>query len=174
MRLSKTLAAIFLCATTLTLPANVDAARPLQKPRAKTQAPAPQTEITKEKIEAIVAAVHQAAKKKDAALLISYLAPDLKYKLEGGGRPPRHMNRAQYVETLRRVFEHALDYTYLIKSLNITIAPDGQSATAQTDVFEMITFAQGTAAANVTSTATFKIYKGKILIASMDGTITYV
>ena len=177
MRFSKTLAAIFLCATTLTLqPSTINAValRASQKPRAKAQTPAPQIEITKEKIEAIVAAIHQAAKKKDVALIIPHLAPDLKSKMEGGNRPPRQLTRAQYIESLRLGFELAVDYTCLIKSLNITIAPDGQSATAQTDIFEMITFAQGTLAANVTSTTTFKIYKGKILIALMDSTIEYV
>lgn len=178
MRFSKTLAAILLCATTLTLqPPAVNAqaaARPSQKPRAGAQTPAPQTEITKEKIEAIVAAIHQAAKKRDVALIIPHLAPDFTCKSQAGDKPATYVNRAQYIQNIRLAFELAVDYTYLIKSLNITIAPDGQTATAQSDIFEMVTFAQGTVAANVTSTATFKIYKGKIVLASTDGTVTYV
>ena len=173
MHLNRTLAAILLCATTLTLPPAA-AARPSQKTRPKTQAPAPQTEITKEKVEAIVSAIEQSVKKKDAAVIIAYLAPDLKYKLDGGGRPTRHANRAQYIKIVRLGFGLALDYVYLRKSLTITIAPDGQSATAQTEAFEMVTLAQGTVAANVVGTTTFKIYKGKILISSMEGTIEYV
>lgn len=176
MHLNKTFAVILLCVTALTLPpaAAAAAARPSQKPRAKAQAPAPQTEITKEKVEAIVSAVEQAAKKKDAAVLISYLAPDLKYKLNEGDRPTRHLTRAQYAEAVKLVFAHVLDYVYLRKSLTITIAPDGQSATAQTEAYEMVTLPQGTVAGNSTSLTTFKIYKGKILISAMEGTITYV
>jgi hypothetical protein len=67
-----------------------------------------------------------------------------------------------------------LDYTYLRKSLTVTIAPDAQSATAQVEAFEMLTVAQGTIAGNSINVITFKIYKGKILIASMEGTIAYV
>ncbi|HLL70314.1 MAG TPA: hypothetical protein VK363_02715 [Pyrinomonadaceae bacterium] len=177
MRFSKTLAAIFLCATTLTLqPPTVNAAalRASQKPRAKAQTPAPQTEITKEKIEAIIAAIHQAAKKRDVALIIPHLAPDFTCKSQAGDKPASYVNRAQYVQNIKLAFELAVDYTYLIKSLNITIAPDGQTATAQSEIFEMVTFAQGTVAANVTSIATFKIYKGKVVLASTDGTVTYV
>lgn len=176
MRLSQTLAAIFLCAALTLPPANAAANVPAsQKARARTaQTPAPQTEITKEKIEAIVKAIHEAAKKRDVDAINAYLAPDATWKLQGGGRPPRRATRAQYIQALRLAFELALDYTYLIKSLNITVAPDGQSATAQSEVFEMSTFAQGTIAANIVGTTTFKIYKGKILISSMEGTITYI
>ncbi|HEV7904688.1 MAG TPA: nuclear transport factor 2 family protein [Pyrinomonadaceae bacterium] len=177
MRLSQTLAAIFLCAAALTLPpaANAAAQRSTQKPRAaKAQTPAPQTEITKEKIEAVIAAIHKAAKEKDVDGILPYLAPDMKFKSLAAGRPPIHANREQYVANISRTFEHALDYTILLKSMTVTIAPDGQSATAQSEIFEMVTFAQGTVAANVVGTTTFKIYKGKILISSMDGTITPV
>ena len=175
MRFSKTLAAILLCAATLTLPsASAANARPSQKPRAKAQTPAPHTEITKEKIEAMVTAIHQAAKNKNVDIIAAYLAPEVKWKLEGGGRPARFANRAQYLANLRLTMEHVLDATFLVKSLNVTIAPDGQSATAQSEIFEMMTFAQGTVAANVVGTTTFKVYKGKILITSMEGTVTYV
>jgi hypothetical protein len=150
------------------------AARAPQKTRAKAQAPAPQTEITKEKIEAIVSAIEEAAKKKDFAGIIPHLAPDFKYKLDGGGRPTREANRAQYIEMIKLGFGLTLDYTYLRKSLTITIAPDGQSATAHTESFEMVTMAQGTVAGNATSLTTFKIYKGKIMIASVEGTVDYV
>jgi hypothetical protein len=67
-----------------------------------------------------------------------------------------------------------LDITYLRKSLIITIDPDGQSATAQIEAFEMLTLAQGTVAGNSIGTTTFKIYKGKILISSIEGMIEYV
>lgn len=175
MRFSRTLAAIFLCATTLTLPYPVAAQRTSQKPRAgKEQTPAPHTEITKEKIEAIVSAIHQAAKNKNADIIAAYLAPEVKWKLEGGGRAPRFANRAQYVANLRLSMDHILDSTFLVKSLTVTIAPDGQSATAQSEVFEMVTFARGTVAATVVATTSFKIHKGKILITLMEGTITYV
>ena len=164
-----------MCAATLTLPPANANARPSQKPRAnKAQTPAPQTEITKEKIEAIVTAIHKAAKEKDAEGIIQYLAPDMKFRSVAAGRPPMHANRAQYVASLRLIFEHTLDYTILLKSMTVTIAPDGQSATAQSELFEMSTYAQGTVAASVIGTTTFKIYKGKILIASMDGTVTPV
>jgi hypothetical protein len=177
MRFSKTLAAIFLCAATLTLPtaANAATTRPSQKPRAsKAQTPAPQTEITKEKIEAIVAAYEEAAKTKGIAVIVSYLAPDLKVKLVERDLTTRQVNRAEYIEMMKRGFENMLDYTYLRKSLTVTIAPDGQSATAQVEAFEMLTVAQGTVAGTSLNSITFKIYKGKILIASMEGTITYV
>lgn len=177
MRFSQTLAAILLCAAALTLPPHATAAaapRQSQKARAKAQTPAPQTEITKEKIEVIVKAIHQAAKEKNVDGIAPYLAPDLKFKSQGEGRPVVHLNRAQYVASIRLVFEQTLDYTFLLKSLTVTIAPDGQSATAQSEIFEMITFAQGTVAASVVGTTTFKIYKGKILISSMDGTVTHV
>jgi hypothetical protein len=175
MRLSKTLAAILLCATTFTLPPALAAARPSQKTRAsKAQTPAPETEITKEKVEAIISALEQAAKKKEMAVIVAYLAPDMKYKLEGEGRPTRYANRAQYIEIIKLGFAVALDYVYMRKSLTVTIAPDGQSATAHTEAFEMLTLAEGTVAGHTTSLITFKIYKGKILIASMEGTIQRV
>jgi hypothetical protein len=177
MRLSKTLAAILLCATTLTLvpaAATAAAARPSQKTRARAQAPAPQTEITKEKVEAIITAIEQAAKKKEIAIITGFLAPDMKFKSQMGDKPVLELNRAQYVEVVKRGFELALDYVYLRKSLTITIAPDGQSATAQTETFEMITMAQGTVAGNVVGVTSFKIYKGKILIDSMEGVSTPV
>jgi ketosteroid isomerase-like protein len=179
MRFSQTLAAILLCAATFTLPPAANAvnttARPSQKARAaKAQTPAPQTVITKEKIEAIVNDIHRAARGKDANGIIAHLAPDMKFKSLTAGRPPVHANRAQYVAGLRLAFEHTLDYTILLKSMTVTIAPDGQSATAQSELFEMSTFPQGTVAANVIGTTTFKIYKGKILISAMDGTITPV
>lgn len=179
MRFSQTLAAILLCATSLTLPpasnANTAAAtRPTQKPRAKAQTPVPQTEITKEKIDAIVKIIHQAAKEKNVDVMAPYFAPDMKFRSQAEGRPVIYANRAQYLGSLRLVFEQMLDYTSLLKSLSITIAPDGQSATVQSEIFEMATFAQGTIAASVVATTTFKIYKGKILISSMDGTVTHV
>jgi len=176
MRLSKTLAAILLCATTLTLPtATAAAARPSQKNRpSKVQAPAPHTEITKEKIEAIVAALEEAAKKRDFAAVVPYLAPDFQYKLDGGGRPTREANRTKYVEIIKLVSAVTLDYTYLRKSLTITVAPGGQSATARIDAFEMVTMAQGTVAGNSIGLTTFKIYKGRILISAMEATIEYV
>lgn len=176
MRLSKTLAAILLCAATLTLshPVTAAASRPSQKPRAKAQTPAPHTEITKEKIEAMVKAIHQAAKNKNVDIIAAYLAPEVKWKLEGGGRPVRFANRAQYLAILRLTMEQVLDSTFLVKSLTVTVAPDGQSATAQSEIFEMMTFAQGTVAANVVGTTTFKVHKGKILITAMESTITYV
>lgn len=175
MRFSQTLAAIFLCATTLILPSAATAARPSQKARAnKAQTPAPQTEITKDKVEAIVKAIHEAAKKNDADAFISYLAPDMTFKSLADGKPPMHLNRAQYTASLRLIFEQTLDYTILLKSMTVTIAPDGQSATAQSEIFEMSTFAQGAVAASVVGTTTFKIYKGKILISSMVGTVTPV
>ena len=168
MRLSNIFAAILLCATTLTLPPARAATRPSQKARARAQAPAPQTEITKEKVEAIVSELETAAKKKDVAVINAYLAPDMKYVSQMGDKPPLQLNRAQYAEVLKRGLEVALDYVYLRKSLTVTIAPDGQSATAHTETFEMITTAQGTIAGNVVALTTFKIYKGKILIASME------
>jgi hypothetical protein len=174
MRFSKTLAALLLCATTLASPSPALAARPSQKPRAKAQVPAPHTEITKEKIEAIVSAIEESIKKRDAAVVISYLAPDMKYKLDAGGRPTRHANRAEYVQILKLGTEMMLDYTYLRKSLTITVAPDGQSATAHIESFEMVTLAQGTLAGNSVGLTTFKIYKGKILISAMEGTVEYV
>jgi hypothetical protein len=157
-------------------PATAAAARtrPTQKARAKAQAPAPQTEITKEKIEAIVAAFEQAGKKKDFAVILPLLAPDFTYKSEGNNRPTRRANRAQYIESIKLGSALVLDYTYVRKSLTITIAPDGQSATAHTEAFEMLTMAQGTVAGNATSLTTFRIYKGKIMIASMEGTVDYV
>ena len=177
MRFSQTLAAILLCAATLTLPpaARAANARPSQKARAgKAQTPAPHTEITKEKIEAIVNAIEESVKKRHTAVLFSYLAPDFKYKLDGGGRPTRQANRAHYVELLELVMPLILDYSYLRKSLTITIAPDGQSATAHATGFEMTTLAQGTLAGHTTSLSTFKIYKGKILISATEATIEYV
>jgi hypothetical protein len=178
MRFSQPLAAIFLCAAALTLPPAANAvAAPLrtQKARAaKAQTPAPQTEITKEKIAAIIAAIHKAAKEKNMDAIAPYLAPDMKFKSLAAGRPPVHANRAQYLASVRLSFEHALDYTIVLKSMTVTIAPDGQSATAQSEVFEMITFAQGTVAANIVGTTSFKVYKGKILISTMDGTVTPV
>jgi len=175
MRLSKTLTALLLCAMTLALPSSaVAAARPSQKPRAKAQVPAPHTEITKEKIEAIVSAVEESMKKRDVAVIISLLAPDMKYKLDAGGRPTRHANRAEFIQSLKLGAELMLDYTYLRKSLTITVAPDGQSATAHIESFEMVTLAQGTLAGNSVGFTTFKIYKGKILISAMEGTVEYV
>jgi len=175
MRLSRTIAAIVLCATTQTLsPAAAAVARPSQKPRAKAQAPAAQTQITKEKVEAIVSAIEESMKKKDINVIISYLAPDLKYSLDSRGQPTRHANRAQYIQLLKLGSEMMLDLTYLRKSLSITVAPDGQSATAQTEAFEMVTTEQGTLAGNSTSLITFRIYKGKILISAMEGKIEYV
>ena len=188
MHFSKLIAALLLCATTLTLsPAAAAAAarRPPQKTRAsnsssssssssRAQAPAPQMEITKEKVEAIVSAIEQAGRKKDIAVLVPYLAPDFKYKLDGGGRPTRRANRAEFIELIKLGFEFTLDSTYLRKSLIVTTAPGGQSATAHTEAFEMLTLAQGTLAAHTASITTFKIYKGKILISSMEGTIEYV
>jgi hypothetical protein len=176
MRLSKILAAILLCATTLTLPPAAVAARPSQKARARARAqvPAPRTEITRENVEAIVAELEQAAKKKDVAVITGYLAPDFKYKLEASNRPTREANRAQYVEIVKLGLEVTLDYTYLRKSLTVTVAPDGQSATAQVEAFEMVTLAQGTLAGNVSSLTTFKIYKGKILISAVAASIEYV
>jgi hypothetical protein len=175
MRFSQTLAAILLCASTLILP-SAAAANPhsSQKTRAKAQTPAPHTEITKEKIEAIVNAIEESVKKKHTAVLFSYLAPDFKYKLDGGGRPTRQANRAHYVELIKLAMPLILDYSYLRKSLTITIAPDGQSATAHATGFEMTTLAQGTLAAHTTSLSTFKIYKGKILISATEATIEYV
>jgi hypothetical protein len=177
MRFSQTLAAILLCAATLTLPpaANATAQRPSQKPRAsKAQTPAPQTEITKEKIEAIISAIEQAAKDRNFAAIVPYLAPDFKYKLDGGGRPTRHANRAKYIELIKITSEITLDFKYYRKSLTVTIAPDGQSATAHLEAFEMLTVAQGTLAGDSSSLNFFKIYKGKILISAMEGTINYV
>jgi hypothetical protein len=174
MRLNQTLAAILLCATTLVLPSAVAPVAAQQKARAKTQAPAPLTEITKEKIETIVNELEQAAKKKEFAAIVPYLAPDFKYKLDAANRPTRHATRAQYVEMIRLSISVTLDYTYLRKSLSIEVAPDGQSATAHTEAFEMLTLAQGTVAGGSTSHMTFKIYKGRILISAMAGTLDYV
>lgn len=180
MHFRQSFAAILLCAAIVTLPpfASPAAASQKARPRAQQpqqqQAPAPHTEITKEKIETIISAIEAAAKKKDVAVIASYLAPDMKFKLDGGGRPTRYANRAQYIEMVKIGIGLALDYEFIRKSTLVTIAPDGQSATAQTETFEMLTLAQGTITSNVVSTATFKIYKGKILIASMDGTITYL
>jgi hypothetical protein len=174
MRFSNILAAILLCAATLTLPPAAVAARPSQKARPRGQAPAPRTEITKETVEAIVAELEQAAKKKDVAVVTRYLAPDFTYKSEASNRPTREANRAQYVEVVKLGMAVTLDYSYLRKSLTITIAPDGQSATAQTEAFEMVTLAQGTVAGNVSSLTTFKIYKGKILISAVASSIEYV
>lgn len=175
MHLKQTLAAILLCATTFALAPAANAAATSQKARAsKAQAPAPQTEITKEKVEAIISAIEQSVKKKDTAVIISYLAPDMKYTLDAGGRPTRQANRAEYIQILKLGIELTLDYTYLRKSLTINIAPDGQSATAQAEAFEMLTTAQGTLAGHSASLTTFKIYKGKILISAMEGSIEYV
>ncbi len=181
MHLGQTFTAILLSAAALTLPPAATAAaaaatvRQSQNIRARAsrrtqEAPVPQTEITKEKVEAIISAVEQAAKKKDIAALSAYLAPDLKFKSQWGDKPTLSINRAQYIESVRLMFEAALDYVYLRKSLTVTISPDGQSATAQTEAFEMVTLAQSTVAGNVVEVTTFKIYKGKILIAAMEGT----
>ena len=178
MRFSQTLAAIFLCAAALILPpANnvVAATLPAQKTRAaKAPTPAPHTEITKEKIEAIIATIEEAVKKRNFSAVVPYLAPDFKYKVDGGGQPTRHANRAQYILMMKLSSEVTLDYKYLRKSLTITIAPDGQSATAHIEAFEMLTLAQGTVAGDSAGTTTFKIYKGKILISAMEGKVNYV
>jgi hypothetical protein len=176
MRFSQTLAAIFLCAAALTLPpANAAAVRPAQKARAaKAQTPAPHTEITREKIEAIISALEEAAKKRNFSAIVPYLAPDFKHKLDGGGRPTRHADRAQYILMMKLASEVTLDYTYLRKSLTITIAPDGQSATAHIEAFEMLTMAQGTVAGDSAGITTFKIYKGKVLISAMEGKVDFV
>jgi hypothetical protein len=176
MRFSQTLAAILLCAAALTLPpANAAATRPAQRTRAtKAPTPAPNTEITKEKIEAIINALEAAAKDKNFSAVVPYLAPGFKYKLDGGGRPTRHADRAKYIEMIKLTSGFTLDYKYLRKSLTITIAPDGQSATAHIEAFEILTLEQGTLAGDSTSLNHFKIYKGKILISAMEGTINYV
>ncbi|HEY9405619.1 MAG TPA: hypothetical protein VIQ24_23415 [Pyrinomonadaceae bacterium] len=174
MRLSRTIAAILLSATALALPPADASARASQKPRARAQAPTAQTEITKEKVEAIVAAIEESVKKKEINVTISYLAPDMKYTLDSRGQPLRHANRAQYIQLLKLGSEMMLDLTYLRKSLTVTVAPDGQSATAHIEAFEMMTTAQGTLAGNSASLITFKIYKGKILISAMEGKVVYV
>jgi hypothetical protein len=178
MRFSKTLAAIILCAATLTLPPAARAAaalRPAQKARAsKAQTPAPHTEITKEKLEAIISALEEAAKKRNFNAVVPYLAPDFKFKSDGGGQPTRHANRAQYILMMKLASEITLDYKYLRKSLTITIAPDGQSATVYIEAFEMLTLAQGTVAGDSAGVSTFKIYKGKILLSAMEGKVNYV
>lgn len=175
MRLNRTLVAILLCATTLTLTPAATAARTPQKGRAaKTQAPAPQTEITKEKIETIVLALEEASKKKEFTTILPYLAPDFRYRLEAGGQPPREANRAQYIEMVKLGASLTLDYTYLRKSLTIEVAADAQSATAQIEAFEMLRFPQGTVAGHSHGRTTFKIYKGKILISAMEGAVEYV
>lgn len=175
MRLSKILAAALLCATTLTLPLGVEAAaRPSQQTRAKAQTPAPQTEITKETVEAIVSAVETAMKKKDLAALAVHLAPDMKYKSQTGDKPAYELNRAQLLEVMKLGLELTLDYVYLRKSLTVTIAPGGQSATARTESFEMVTTAQGALAGHSVGVTTFKIYKGKVLISSMESVNTPV
>lgn len=175
MRFNQTLAAIFLCAIALTLPHPVVAQRAAQKTRpGKAQTPAPHTEITKEKIEAIVSAIEQGIKKKEIAAVAPHLAPDLRWSFHGGDKQVGSANREQYIANVRRGFELALDYTYMRKSLTIEVAPDGQSATAQLETFEMMTMAQGTVAASSVSDMIFKIYKGKILLASVVGTITPV
>ncbi len=175
MRLNKTLVAILLCVTTLTLTPAAAAARTAQKARAaKAQAPAPHTEITKEKVETIISTLEAAAKKKEFMAIIPYLAPDFRYKLDGGGRPTRFANRAQYIEMMELAATVTLDYTYLRKSLTIEVAPDAQSATMQIEAFEMVRFPQGVLAGHSNGRTTFKIYKGKILISAMEATIEYV
>ncbi|HEY1403023.1 MAG TPA: hypothetical protein VGB05_02715 [Pyrinomonadaceae bacterium] len=174
MRLSKIVAVILLCATTLTFAPAARAARPSQKTRAKAQTPAPQTEITKEKIEAIISSLEEAAKKKEVAVFAAHLAPDMKYKSQTGNNPVLNLSRTQYLEAMKRGFELALDYVYLRKSLTITITPDGQSATAHTETYEMLTMEQGTLAGHAVGLTTFKIYKGKILIDSVESINTPV
>jgi malonyl CoA-acyl carrier protein transacylase len=174
MRLSKTIVAILLCAATLTLPAATTAANPTQKPRAKAQTPAPQTAITRENVEAIVSGLEAAMKKKDLAVITAYLAPDMTYKSQTANRSAIELNRAQFLEVMKLSLELTLDYVYLRKSLTVNVAPGGQSATAQTETFEMVTTAQGAVAGHSVGVITFKIYKGKVLISSMESTNTPV
>lgn len=174
MHLSKIPAAILLCAATLTPPPADAAAQAAQKTRAKAQAAPTQTEITKENVEAIVSALEAAMKKKELAVVASYLAPDMKYKSQTADRTAIELNRAQLLEVMKLGLELTLDYVYLRKSLTITIAPGGQSATAHIESFEMVTTPQGAAAGHSVGVTTFKIYKGKVLISSMDSTNTPV
>ncbi|MCA1568444.1 MAG: hypothetical protein LC803_22900 [Acidobacteria bacterium] len=174
MRLNKIIVAILLCATTLTLPPLAAVARPTQKTRAKAQTPAPQTEITKENVEAIVSGLEGAMKKKEIAVIAAYLAPDMRYKSQTANRPAIDLNRAQFLEVMELGLELTLDYVYLRKSLTVTVAPGGQSATAQTETFEMVTTAQGAVAGHSVGVINFKIYKGKILISSMESINTPV
>jgi hypothetical protein len=167
MRLSKTLIAVLACVTTIMLPAPTYS---YQTARVKARTPVLQTEITKEKIEAILSDLERAAKEKDVAGHAAYLAPDLQVKSKFGDTPMVQLNRAQYLAVHKQALEITLYYQYVRKSMNIKIAPDGQSATVRIEAFEMATLAQGTVAATTNEVVIFKIYKGKILIASLDAT----
>jgi hypothetical protein len=171
MRFKQTLAAILLCAAVLTLSHPVDAAtRPSQKPRAKAQAVVAETQITEEKIKAVILGYVQAVKDKNLAAIGSSLAPDVRIKLKWGDKPAGYLSRAQYLANLKVNFQAMLDYQHMLKSVSATIAPDGQSATAEAEEFETMILTNGSVAGMSSTTLTFKILKGKIVIASIDST----
>lgn len=138
-----------------------------------SQAAVQATRITEPQVRALVERVTAAANRRDIATIMQPLAPDVVVRLDmrgpDGKRQRLKLNRAQY-ETYLRDGLAALDkYSVKRGTLDVSIAPDGQTATVNGSSREVAEYQGTTIVAAVDDSTTLALRNGQIVVTAVHG-----
>ena len=129
--------------------------------------------ITEAQVRAVVDKVTAAANKRDVPAIMQVLADDvvviLDFRGPTGKRQRLKMNRTQYESHTSSGMREMDKYSYRREKVEITVAPDGQSATVKSRSREFAEYQGNTVVAAVDEETTLKLRDGKVLVTEVRG-----
>lgn len=127
--------------------------------------------ITEGAVRGVVEKTMAAANRRDADAIVQWVAPDavlvLDFKGADGKTQRLKMSRTRYLQHLRDAFTDFPSYAVRLDRLEITVAPDGQSAVARGRVRETMHFNGTTRVFSVETTSTYALREGRPLLTDM-------
>jgi ketosteroid isomerase-like protein len=131
--------------------------------------PAPR--ITERQVRDLVEKATRAANARDVPAIVQTLADDAKvvfdFRGPGGKRQRLRMNRDQYEAHAREGMRQMDKYSYKRDKVDISIAPDGQTATVKSQVREVAEYRGNTVVAALDETTTLALRDGKLLVTAV-------
>ena len=128
--------------------------------------------ITESDVQAMLNRLDQASRKGNVAGMLAPLAPDIKIKAtvlnpKSNKEVVGTLNKEQYASGVRQLLRRRTAYQLDRKNVRIKIY-DAQTATVMSDVYETLTFRQGTLRGSSSEVLYVGLRNGKLVITATD------
>lgn len=129
--------------------------------------------ITEAQVRTLADRIAVAANRRDVPAIMQSLADDavviIDFRGPTGKRQRLKMNRTQYEAHTSGGLRELQKYSYKREKLDITVAPDGQSATVKSRSREVAETQGNTLVASIDEETTLKLRDGKLLVTEIRG-----
>lgn len=130
------------------------------------------TSITESDVQALINAMDKAARKGNAAGILSHFAPDAKVKITlmnpGAGKEVvQTLDKEQYAFGLRQVLRRKISYQLVRKNVRIKIY-DAETATVTSELYETFKFREGTVRSSSSDVVYVNLRNGKLVITGTE------